>query len=1411
VAVDGGHATATDFGTAVERRRRQRFAVGEESNENDGNDVRRYLRLNNGNNNNVRPNVCVEGTSLHPGGILSRGEFLCDGTMRFGIDAANGQFILGFADPIAHGINTSATTATTTTTHSNSTDINNSSGNNNINTDTVTPTIIAWTAIPTTLFIEKTRPFHTLTLSSEGNLFGFDADGEEVYDSNYDYYNRLHSKADDSILSLSSKCGNMTAITDGSICVHLMSPQMPGMPLGEVTWGVEVHAANMVSVEPPPPTTTGLIFDHLVPEQIPAQDEYFPILGSSSQSSVEEGYELDVVPRPTSRPTKNRTRRPTSTAVKQSPTMPPSEQNSFAEEQDMPILGIEPTSIIWGRVWVDSNRNGQMGPFEKNVENLEVRLFDCFNDTSAELEWVESQRTDNQGMYFFQVPTGTLYKVHFDLSIPNFGLSSGEDADTDTYGWTRCERSRNDQPIQWNAGIYNDTAARNVENQVMPDIESLPPDVTSAGQLPVAGISPMAIAEGPNIFTDKTDQQKPTMSPVATPTMSSIGGFIYLDVDESGTMEAKEHAAAVGGYTVNDAFILVSLTDCESETILSQIYAEFPGTYSFGNLMEGYYKLGYEMVIRARSENPAYSFVGDGPASTSHETKCGKVGKNEVINDGNVGLRMAPLVIQTRVPAGGPAGLDQANLDEMEAMSSPVDDGSKSRIAAEESEGASEEGTGDKSSFVPTLVGFIITLSVLGALSILFVKHRGGDLSNAFPFLGSTNKTEDRADVRSVGSDIKGDTTVAPSADQTVIGSLVVETGKSVAGFTAMGGESGSDDNNSSSSSDEESFTGMEFALKKSASGDGVSGGDTGVGGGISATTSESLSHAEEIQEEGHEVYEVYDDEDDEEKNGHGDYGSVISDILAKFSQKSQGSSGDDEHVPIPPTQEGQGDSNDDEEAQSDPQHQFAQDQDQYNARSSAYNLNQGPQESIHHHQYHSSKAYDNQDRSQNYSHHHTHGGKQVGNPDYYQYLQNQPHYQDDPAAVPNSDSNHQDGTNAQEHYQQYESNYHRQQGYYSNDNAAAQQHQYQYGEHGQPQQQYDEQTSASASSRSSSDPPAASYRDIQHPPPNNGAMVGWGDTTNPGQQSTVDHHQYVVNDQYGAVNNQYIENAAAYDDDAYAAENYDSSDNYLANSDQYVVNEDGSYAAANYDPNHYPANINDESAYATVNYDDAHIENYGDSHPRNYDDSDPQNYDEEPQFDSENFVEDSDSDSSASTSSEEASASGWSSCSSTANSSVATESSKLSSYSSSSVAKRSIAAQARRAQSNPRDDRRRWKHHQAAIPENSTMEYNAYTMSNNEALESGGHSDSRARLPSHKRMAVSSDDNKSVLSSGSDQSGDPPGASYKNIHVFPPPPPRRTPPRKNISPKPKAGAAQRARSVPPPPPRRSYRSPSPR
>ena len=1142
----------------------------------------RHRKLNGQNNNmietrelnEVNTNSCKSWHHhLYPGDTLFRGEFLCHGNLRFGIDADRGQFIVGFA-------NSTNENSTSSVDGEDFTRENSNYFNEATYSLEPMPVKLAWRGIPTSLFIPEDRPFAKITLTDDGNIFGYDDSGEEIYDSNYDFDNRVDAKEDNSILKFRDSCRELYNIDDieGEMCVELTSPPRAGWPYGMVTWGVHVNPNEIVEVEPidptPAPVTSSPTFSP-VPTPVATRRTRRPSWQQQQISDVDVGVGKDeeTTATPPSR-------------------MPTTENGVFSDESI--VSSVEPnyeaTSTIWGTVWLDSNRNGAMDLGEKTVNNFTVELYECsyYRDTSSEEDDYDGSQkafTDDEGMYFFQVPTGRTYRVKFDIDSDVHGYSSGTDTDTNMLGWTECETSTYINPIQWNAGLYL--------------IDEIPEDIPEVGALPNFG-------------------------PTSTPTeqKASIGGFIYLDVDENGKMDSKERTAAVGGYTVNDAMIAVSLTDCTTSEVLGSLDVPFPGTYSFGNLEEGLYKLGYEMQVISRTNTgkpvPLYSFIdGNSETPTVYETPCGKLGKQEIIDSGNVGLRPRPL---------SPTPDDPSVFEEIDMMSSPVDLGDTTRAVEPDTD------TEEKQAFVPVLVGVLVTLSVVAAASIILIKRRNGD-SNTFPYpLGSPKS--DREDIRSVGSSVGWETSVsAPnSADQhTAIGSLVVEA--SVAN-TPDGGDDASDESDSDL---EQSYTGMEFALKQTQ--------------GPNQNNGESSNHPVHIHEDGSEGYEVYDDEEDQSTV---DYGPVVTDIIAKYSQKQH-----NDQQPVSST------------SRDEQQHQSQHDNQSYPA-----------------YQY-------QQTQSQNS-----------------QYQDQQQYQGGDMAIVPSN----------QEHAQNYQYGNEYNQGYYSNSNP-----------HDTSQQQYsqinaneyEDETSTSGSSFTS-DPPAASYRDI---PAGNVSwdMVG-------AHQQTVEHQQY--------------DNA----------------------SKQYVTS-DGEY----YEVGYNGANYNNS------NYDNGYNEQQEQQH------------------------QSSNSSSSSSEASEEASNnSGWSDSSSTAASSTYSSSNFNWSYGSATSTK----DRARRAQSNPRDDRRvaSWRH-QAAIPENSTLEYNAYNRTSNQN-QANSHVRSFAQ--------AQADDNKSVISSGSDHSSDPPGASYKAIPIqFPPPPPRRTtPPRRsssNIARRTSPQTSPNRKSVPPPPPPRSYSSPRPR
>jgi hypothetical protein len=280
----------------------------------------------------------------------------------------------------------------------------------------------------------------------------------------------------------------------------------------------------------------------------------------------------------------------------------------------------------------------------------------------------------------------------------------------------------------------------------------------------------------------------------------------------------------------------------------------FPGTYSFDDLPEGFYKLRYEMQVVDRLNNtgvPLYSFI-DSNESTFYETKCGKLGKGETIDSGHVGLRMEPL----QVTAYSEPSLDQT-LVENETKSGE-------RTVALVEEAANSEAEGGNGSFVPGFVGFLVAMSLVAIGAIVFAKRKNLGFS-AFPYLGSGKS--DREDVRGAGLSRVGDSSSAPAAprtQETAAGSLIAETGKSVAAYSNVGG-----DDSDGSDVEKESYTGLEFSVKK--------------GWFRGGNPSEFVIG--EIHEAESEGYEVYDDESGSEQSVV-DYGPVVSNIIAEYSQK---------------------------------------------------------------------------------------------------------------------------------------------------------------------------------------------------------------------------------------------------------------------------------------------------------------------------------------------------------------------------------------------------------------------------------------------------------------------------------------------------------------------------------------------
>jgi hypothetical protein len=281
----------------------------------------------------------------------------------------------------------------------------------------------------------------------------------------------------------------------------------------------------------------------------------------------------------------------------------------------------------------------------------------------------------------------------------------------------------------------------------------------------------------------------------------------------------------------------------------------FPDTYFFDDLSEGFYKLRYDMQVIDRYNNadvPLYSFI-DSESSTFYETKCGKLGNGEINKSGHVGLRMKALDI---------TAYSASPYDDLTLVNNTIEDASQQTVAAV-SENAESQSRSGRNSFVPGVVGFIVAVFFIALGAVIVSARKKRDLL-PFSFLGS--KTSDREGSRSAGSSRVGDSSLVstdPHSQKNATESLISETGKkSAAAYSNLGG------NDFDGSEEKESHTGLRFSIKK---------------GWVRWNPSEIVIG--EISEAGSEAYEVYDDEEGSEQSAV-DYGPVVSNIIAKYSQK---------------------------------------------------------------------------------------------------------------------------------------------------------------------------------------------------------------------------------------------------------------------------------------------------------------------------------------------------------------------------------------------------------------------------------------------------------------------------------------------------------------------------------------------
>ncbi|KAL7510962.1 hypothetical protein ACHAXN_007792 [Cyclotella atomus] len=508
--------------------------------------------------------TCI-GSSLQPSEDLYTDQFLCRGQQRFGI--LDGKLVLGLS------IDEESSNASTT--------------------NAVRPNQIAWQAAPTTLFVECSRPFASLSLSLYGNLLGYDANGDVIYDSNLDYGNRIEGKIPYSVLGFSSSCYSGGSSV-GVLCLKLTGPPSAGMPWGVITWAVSVDFDGLVTVDETSNSS--------LTEDGDENDIYSDANGLSFDDSINGTTTFN--------PSILSVDGSTNDTVSINTTLSPSKQPSTTTPTYLPSTSpfIQSQSIIYGSIWLDIDANGIMDVGEKPIAGVTIQLYQCDPTNNTISTLADTKITDSKGWYFFQVPMG-YYKAYFDIvDLQVYTFTNGEDTHTTT-GWTDCESPTLDNPIQWNAGL----------NNVLSD------------RIPVIAAKEPVIAN------------------------SKLGGAVFIDLDGDGSMDSTESNAVENGYTVSDATVHVSLHDCEADVIIQSAEVPFPGRYSFDDLTEGLYKVEFDIVSLASNKKsqesriPLYSFHAENDDTSSFETNCINLRRNDINTSVHAGIRVPKLKVNTKV------------------------------------------------------------------------------------------------------------------------------------------------------------------------------------------------------------------------------------------------------------------------------------------------------------------------------------------------------------------------------------------------------------------------------------------------------------------------------------------------------------------------------------------------------------------------------------------------------------------------------------------------------------------------------------------------------------------------------------------------------------------------------------------
>lgn len=579
-----------------------------------------------------------------------------------------------------------------------------------------------------------------MILSSRGNLLGYDADGNQIYDSNYDYSARLDGKEDDSILTFSSACigESWEDIPEGEWCVRLTSPPTAGFPYGVVTWGLQVDLDVDLELEEEEDVQEVEAVDVL--EDAPESSGVLEGLGDDE----EEAQTLTVTDVPTGVPTDQPTtgvptKQPTTESSAAASTGSSSGSNSGNNGQ------FSGNAIIWGTVWLDENRNSLMDYAEERMAEVKVDLYECSNDQSESspstenddnTKLMDSTYTSIDGMYFFQVAQGGMYRAHFNMEGRPYSYSASDaagddekdsngDGAIDREGWTQCQLSTSVSPIEWNAGLVSTESLVMEEDAAMDEtdggaVEEIAEDAKQKGDMddsmqsfevedypeqdvaadfPAAAGSAEGNAESSSAAALETSldseeqgqqsqQQPPPSSSIASSPISaataSIGGSVYLDLNANGIIDGKEGFSANDGFAVDDATVQVLLIDCETNNPVDYPNeVTIPGIYSFSNLNAGTFQVKFSVSHLSPdgtvgSEDPLYSFLDEKGVDTKSSIKnseCMSLASGQAIDNLNAGLFPIPVEVEAKSADGiAPVPEEDAAIQSFSASAADEED-----------------------------------------------------------------------------------------------------------------------------------------------------------------------------------------------------------------------------------------------------------------------------------------------------------------------------------------------------------------------------------------------------------------------------------------------------------------------------------------------------------------------------------------------------------------------------------------------------------------------------------------------------------------------------------------------------------------------------------------------------------------